>query len=91
MITVKAAVESLKFHGAQHGKTEEVEKVIKTLIDQLKVSVYNISPLKGTESEKFFSLVKTAQKITSLMVLAFRPTMFVKEIVVGTLKNTSYA
>ena len=91
MITVKAAVESLKFHGAQHGKTEEVEKVIKTLIDQLKVSVYNISPLKGTESEKFFSLVKTAQKITSLMVLAFRPAMFVKEIVVGTLKNTSYA
>ena len=91
MMHVKAGAESLKFWGAQHGRSEDVEKILKTLIDQLKVSVYNISPLKGKESEKFFSLVKAAQKMTSLMVLAFRPAMFIKELVVGTIKNTSYA
>lgn len=86
-----ASLEVMKFYGWQSGKSEETEKALENFFDQIKISIFNVSPVKGKENEQFFSLVRSAQKATSVMVLALRPVTAIKELIVGTIKNTSYA
>lgn len=88
---IDAALEVMKFYGWQTGKSKETEEALENFFDQIKVSIFNISPIKGKESEQFFALVRSAQKATSLMVLALRPVTAIKELIVGTIKNTSFA
>lgn len=88
---VDASVQAIKFYGYSTGNSEEVDKVLDTLDEQLKVAVFNTSPIKGKEYEDALNLVRTFQKVTSIMVLALRPVSLIKELVVGTIKNTSYA
>jgi hypothetical protein len=84
-------MQNLRFYGYQTGHIEEVEKLLNTTMEQIKVSIYNVSPIKGKEYEDLFSYIKLLQKGVSFMVLAIRPAMAIKELVVGTIKNTSYA
>jgi hypothetical protein len=57
----------------------------------MKVSLFDVSVIKGKEVEESLNLVKKIQHITSLMTIALRPTMMIKELVVGTIRNASYA
>lgn len=88
---INAAMQNLRFYGYQTGHIEEVEKLLNTTMEQIKVSIYNVSPIKGKEYEDLFSYIRLLQKGVSFMVLAIRPAMAIKELVVGTIKNTSYA
>lgn len=88
---IEGAVVAMKFHGYQSGKTEETEEALKVFFDQIKLSIFNISPVKGKEYEKALNVVRAAQRATSFMVLAFRPASLVKELVVGVIKNVSFA
>ena len=88
---VDAGIQLMKFYGHQSGQTEETQKALETVWDQIKVGVFNISPIRGKESEDVLNIVRSIQKMTSFMVLALRPASAVKELIVGTIKNTSYA
>ena len=88
---IDSSLNVLKFYGWQTGKTEEVEKALDDFDKQVKISVFNVSPVKGSEMEHVLGIVKHAQKATSLMMLALRPVSLIKELVVGTIKNTSFA
>lgn len=86
-----SGVQMMKFYGAKTGRIEETEKALETFFDQVKISVFNISPVQGTEAEDFLGIVRTAQQVTSFMALALRPVSLIKELVVGTIKNVSFA
>ena len=88
---IDSGIQCMKFYGSQTGRIPETEKAIETFLDKLKVSVFNISPVKGTEGEDFFNIVRAAQRMTSFMTIALRPVSLIKELVVGTIKNVSFA
>jgi hypothetical protein len=88
---IDSSINTLKFYGWETGRTAEVEKALEEFDNQIKLSIFNISPVKGKEYEQALALVRAAQRVTSLMVLAFRPITAIKELVVGTIKNTSFS
>lgn len=53
--------------------------------------MFNTSLVNGEEYETALGTVKAFQKVMSVFTLAFRPTLTAKELVVGTIKNASYA
>lgn len=88
---IDSGIQTMKFYGSQTGRVPETEKAIETFLDKLKISVFNVSPIKGTEGEDFFNIVRAAQRATSFMTIALRPVSLIKELVVGTIKNVSFA
>lgn len=86
-----SGVQMMKFYGARTGRIEETEKALDTFFKQVQISVFNISPVQGTEAEDLLGIIKTAQQVTSFMALALRPASLIKELVVGTIKNVSFA
>jgi hypothetical protein len=60
-------------------------------MDRLKISVFDKSILKGQEGEKTLSVAKEVQHYTGLATMALRPFLMIRELVVGTIRNASYA
>ena len=87
---LQSGVTMMKFYGWQTGKTSETEKALEDFFDQLKISVFNISIVKNKEIGEALGIVKSIQKVTSLMTLALRPPLLIKELVFGFIKNASY-
>ena len=87
---LQSGVTMMKFYGWQTGKTPETEKALEDFFDQLKISVFNISIVKNKEIGEALGIVKSIQKVTSLMTLALRPPLLIKELVFGFIKNASY-
>jgi hypothetical protein len=91
MPNIKAALAVFQFHAYKTGETEELRKAMEDFYKQLQVAVYDESPLKGEESENIVAWVKKFQRLASIMAISLRPALLIKELVVGTIKNTSYA
>lgn len=89
--TIYSALTVMKYHGWQTGHGAETEKALEDFFDQMKVSLFDVSIIKGKEAEEALNIVKQVQHITSLMTIALRPTMMIKELVVGGIKNASFA
>lgn len=88
---IHALLCGMKFHAWKTGNTEEMNKALEDMYKQLKVSVYGTSVLEGTELEHTLAVIKKFQKIASVMAITLRPALLIKELVVGTIKNTSFA
>lgn len=87
---LQAGVTAMKFYGWQTGKNSDTEKALEDFFDQLKISVFNVPIIKNKETEEALGIVKSIQKVTSLMTLALRPPLLIKELVFGFIKNASY-
>jgi len=88
---IDSAVTVMKFHAYQTGQTEELRKALEDFYKQINISIYGRSPLEGQEVEDTVVIIKKLQRIASLMALAVRPALMIKELLVGTLKNVSFA
>lgn len=88
---INAGILLMQAYGFQTGKLDETEKALEDVTDQLKTAVYSVPLMKSKESEEALSLVKKIQHITSIMTIALRPTLMIRELVVGSIKNASYA
>lgn len=88
---IYAGLTTMKYYGWQTGKGPETEKALTDFFDMLKVSVHGVSIIKGKEVEEALNVVKKIQHITSLMTIALRPAMMIKELAAGTIRNISYA
>lgn len=88
---IHCALTVMKFHGWSTGKSEELNKALEDFYDQLKISVYGASIIDKEEGADVLASIKKVQKLASIMALALRPSLLVKEMVVGSIKNVSYA
>jgi hypothetical protein len=57
----------------------------------MKTAVYGQSLVADKEGAEALAVIKKVQKISSLMAISLRPALLIKELLVGTVKNTSYA
>jgi hypothetical protein len=64
----------------------EVKKQLDYIVNQVKLAVYN-EPLVNDEEKNIATGLAFVKKISTIAMLAFRPTMLVKEITVGTIRN----
>lgn len=88
---IHSALTVMKFHGWSTGKTPELAKALEDFFDQMKVAVYGQSLIADSEGADALAVVKKIQKIGSIMAITLRPALLIKELLVGTVKNTSYA
>ena len=56
----------------------------------MKIAIYDESIITGEEKDVIAG-IKQFQKIASVMAIALRPSLMIKELVVGSIKNVSFA
>lgn len=88
---IHTALTVMKFHAGLSGETKEMQEAMEDFWKQIQTSVYDQSPLQGKESEQVIAAFRKVQRVTSLMTIALRPALLIKELLVGTFKNASYA
>lgn len=88
---IHSALTVMKFHGWSSGKTKELTEALEDFFNQMKTAVYGQSLVADKEGAEALAVIKKVQKISSLMAISLRPALLIKELLVGTVKNTSYA
>lgn len=88
---IEDALTVMKYHSWKTGHTEELQKALEDFWKQLQISVYDRSILEGEEIEDVMSTLKWVQQKASICAIALRPMLTVKELLVGTVKNVSFA
>lgn len=91
MPQMSAAAISMQVYGWNTGKTKETEAALKGLSDALNLNVHNKTIINDPELAKAMGVVKQIQSTISVMTIALRPMLMMKELLVGQVKNASYA
>jgi hypothetical protein len=88
---IYAGMELMQYYGWQTGKTKEVEQALEEVMNRLNISVFDKPILKDHEGEKTLSIAKEVQHYTGMATMALRPFLMLRELLVGTIRNASYA
>ena len=87
---INAAIINMQYHGWQSGKSEETKKATEEMFKQIRISIYGVNPIKG-ELAKSLKYLQPIQKLASMLYITMRPALSVKELIVGSFKNVSFA
>ena len=82
--TIQSALLTLKFNAEQSGKN--IDNALEYFFDQVKSSIFNES-LISEEMQDPLKVVEIAKKALSYSALALRPSLLIKETIVGTFAN----